>query len=179
MAQPANNKPAAQVAMSQKALVARAARANAEKARVRAEQLEADAKGEGEGDEIEGEGATGAAAEDGDDEKGEPKDDADKPEAEADEDEDEADAAAIAASAEAKTHPQLALAAIQSGQTLSQFKASVAAVASAPKASRLDRALAGASRLGPDGRGKAEGASSLGSAVAARIEKNRAARSGG
>lgn len=60
------------------------------------------------------------------------------------------EAAAIAASAEAATHPSLALAAIQSGQTLAQFKANVAALAGAPKTSKLDAAMAGARRLGPD-----------------------------
>ncbi len=59
---------------------------------------------------------------------------------------------AIAASAEAKAHPQMALAAISSGQTLAQFKASVAAAGkgggAAPNA--LKEALANAKRLGPD-----------------------------
>ncbi len=61
-----------------------------------------------------------------------------------------ANSRAISASEEAKAHPQLALAAINSGQTLAQFQASVAAVAAAPKASKLDGAMASAARLGPD-----------------------------
>jgi ClpP class serine protease len=62
----------------------------------------------------------------------------------------EPSAAAIAASKEAKSHPHLALAAIQSGQTLAQFRANVAAAGEAPRASKLDGAMAGAHRLGPD-----------------------------
>ncbi|MET4683692.1 S49 family peptidase [Brevundimonas faecalis] len=91
-----------------------------------------------------------------------------------DEDQDdkkEGDAAAIAASAEAVKHPALALAAIQTGQTLAQFKASAAVAGRTSGGNRLDRALANQSRLGPDGAKKSEGA--LGDAVAARIQKNR------
>lgn len=75
--------------------------------------------------------------------------------------EEQPDAAAIAASEEAKTHPKLALAAIQSGQTLAQFQATVAA-AGAPQAAApatpqrrgaLDRFMTQggpAPRVGPD-----------------------------
>lgn len=68
------------------------------------------------------------------------------------EDPDEADmnAVAIATSPEAKSHPHLALAAIASGQTLAQLRTNVAALASAPRSSRLDGAMAVAPRLGPD-----------------------------
>ena len=60
-------------------------------------------------------------------------------------------AAAISASPEAKAHPHMALAAIGSGQTLAQFRANVAAVAQAPKTSKLDVAMAAhGARLGPD-----------------------------
>lgn len=97
--------------------------------------------------------------------------------AEDDEDEDETDddAKAIAASPEAKTHPGLALAAIQSGQTLAQFKANVGAPAQ-PKASRLDRLMASSPRLGGDA---PQGGVRAGmqSAVQARITRNREAAS--
>lgn len=92
------------------------------------------------------------------------------PAAEDDEDDDGADAAAIAASAEAKANPELALAAIRTGQSLAQFKANVSAQAGKPKVSRLDQAMQGSRRLGPDA-GKAK--AGLGGAVAARIAKNR------
>lgn len=86
-------------------------------------------------------------------------------------------AAAIARSAEAKTHPQLALAAIDSGQSLAQFQASVRA-AGARGPGRLDGALRGAQRLGPDSsaaEGKRNGfASTLASRASARREKSPA-----
>lgn len=61
------------------------------------------------------------------------------------------EAGAIAASAEAKAEPEMALTAIQSGQTLAQFKATVAALAGRPKGGQLKATLAGSPRLGPDG----------------------------
>jgi ClpP class serine protease len=61
-----------------------------------------------------------------------------------------ANAAAISSSPLAETHPHLAMAAIRSGQTLAMFEANVAAAGKSPKASRLDGAMAGAARLGPD-----------------------------
>ena len=90
-----------------------------------------------------------------------------------DEEETDDDAKAIAASPEAKTHPGLALAAIQSGQTLAQFKANVGAPAPA-KASRLDRLMASSPRLGGDA---PQGGVRAGmqSAVQARITRNREA----
>ena len=63
---------------------------------------------------------------------------------------DKDEAKAIAASAEAKTHPHFAMAAIASGQTLAQFKATVEAAANAPKRGALAEVLANAQRLGPD-----------------------------
>lgn len=89
-----------------------------------------------------------------------------------DDDKAEGEASAIAASPEAKKHPALALAAIQSGQTLAQFRAS-AAVAAPARTSRLDQVMAGAKRLKPDA---AKGTKGLSGAVQARIEKNRGAQ---
>lgn len=65
-----------------------------------------------------------------------------------------ANALAIAASAELNTHPHLAAAAMRSGQTLAQLQATIAALAAAPKGSRLDGAMAQAARLGPDATAK-------------------------
>lgn len=62
------------------------------------------------------------------------------------------EAKAIAASAEAKAHPALAMAAISSGQTLAQFKATAAA-APAAGGGRLASTLSGSPRLGADGSG--------------------------
>lgn len=99
--------------------------------------------------------------------------DEDEPDGDATGDGKSTDAAAIAASKDAKDHPALALAAIQTGQTLAQFKASAAAAAASPRQSRLATALQGAKRLGPDG-AKAEGArSGHASAISARAERNR------
>ncbi|MFN7110317.1 MAG: S49 family peptidase [Brevundimonas sp.] len=86
-----------------------------------------------------------------------------------DDDKSEGEASAIAASPEAKKHPALALAAIQSKQTLAQFKAS-AGVAQPVRASRLDQVMAGANRLKPDA---SKGKAGLSGAVQARIDKNR------
>jgi capsid assembly protease len=83
-------------------------------------------------------------------------------------------AAAISASAEAAAHPHLALAAIKSGQTLAQFQASVAALAIAPKTSKLDEAMARAPRLGPD----AQQASKPPLSSSAIFEKRREAVTG-
>ncbi len=59
----------------------------------------------------------------------------------------EPEATKIAASPEAAAHPQLAMAAIASGQTLAQFKASAAAT---PKVGKLAAQMQGAPRLGAD-----------------------------
>jgi ClpP class serine protease len=85
------------------------------------------------------------------------------------------EAEAIAASAEAQSHPQMALAAITSGQTLAQFQASVKA-AGAPRG-RLAEAMAGARRLGADApvRGAAEALDSK-AIYAARAPKARRGR---
>jgi ClpP class serine protease len=85
------------------------------------------------------------------------------------------EAAAIAASKEAKAHPALALAAIQSGQTLAQFKASASAAAAGGGArmSRLDAVMRGSARLGADGVRVEGGRSGHASAISARAERNR------
>lgn len=111
--------------------------------------------------------------EDEDEDEGQPAatEPAEEPEPEATDDEEEGaddDGKAIAASAEAKAHPTLALAAIQSGQTLAQFRASVGALATAPRTSKLDRAMAGAQRLAPDASKPVKG---MAGAVAARVAK--------
>lgn len=88
-------------------------------------------------------------AEDG---EGTPSEDEDMDPAEGSDDEGE-DAATIAASPEAKAHPGLALAAIQSKQSLAQFKASVAALAGAGAnggRNALRSTLAASPRLGAD-----------------------------
>lgn len=80
----------------------------------------------------------------------------------------------ISASAEGKAHPQAALAAIGSGMTFDQFKASVQAHASAPRrGGALRDAMAGAPRLAADG-AKAEGGQGSGlAAAAARLREAR------
>ncbi|MCR6657988.1 MAG: S49 family peptidase [Asticcacaulis sp.] len=88
-------------------------------------------------------------------------DDADDDDTGDDEAPKEPEAAIISRSPEAKTHPQLALAAIGSGQTYAQFKANVAAVpaegtAGAARTSPLRDAMAGVKRVGADGDKKAE-----------------------
>jgi ClpP class serine protease len=70
-------------------------------------------------------------------------------------------AAAIAASPEATSHPHLALAAIKSGQSLPQLQATIAALASSPKASRVESYAPHAPRLGPDAPAAAAPAASL------------------
>lgn len=112
--------------------------------------------GDGEGDDGEGDG------DDGDDGAGE-----------GDEDEDLDESQAIAASAEAKAHPQLALAAIQSGMSLKQFQATASAAGSTPRGSRLDAAMGSARRLTPDA--PAAGAQGLGGALVADAARRRAA----
>lgn len=88
------------------------------------------------------------------------------------EDEEEPESAqAIAASADAKAHPQLALAAIQSGMTLAQFKATANAAGAAPRGSRLDAALSASRRLSPDT--PAVGAQGMGGALLADAQRRR------
>lgn len=151
---------AAQVAQAEKAM--RVATANLAKARL-------DAAAADDEDAADEEDASTALPGDGDD-----ADDAE----DQDEDEDEdgrepaaSAAVAIAKSAEAKSHPHMANAAIASGQSLKQFKSNVAALSSAPRTSKLDRVMTGSKRLGADG--KAAGKTSMASAVANRIAKNR------
>lgn len=61
------------------------------------------------------------------------------------------EAQAIAASAEAASHPALALTAIQTGQSLAQFKANVKAAGANAGRNQLAATLGGAPRLGADG----------------------------
>jgi len=63
--------------------------------------------------------------------------------------EDAADAQAIAATAEAQSNPALALAAIEQGMSLKQFKAM--AKATGGRQGKLSSVLSGTPRLGPDG----------------------------
>ena len=164
MAQP-TRKPAAaaQVAQAEKAFSL--AKANLAKARANAAADVTDDEDEdaGAADPSESNNADGADDEQ-DDSEGESEDDdkEDKP----------SDAVAIASSAEAKAHPAMATAAIASGQTLAQFKASVGAMASG-RTGRLDAAMAGARRLKPDA---TKSASGMSASIAARIEKNRGAK---
>lgn len=75
------------------------------------------------------------------------------------EDDDETDdTTAIAASAEASAHPELALAAIQNGLTLSQFKATAQAAGKKAGSGRLASTLAGSPRVGADAPGKSASA---------------------
>ncbi|PHY20923.1 S49 family peptidase [Caulobacter sp. BP25] len=91
---------------------------------------------------------------------GTPDEDVDPELPEVEDEQQGADAAAIAKSAEAKANPAGAIAAIEAGLTLQQFKAlsGSGAMASAAKRSPLAEAMAGARRLGPDA--KAGGAQS-------------------
>jgi ClpP class serine protease len=82
-------------------------------------------------------------------------------------------AAAISASAEGKANPAMALDAIAAGLTLAQFKQMAKSAAAQPKASKLDRALAGSPRLGPDGKAGAQGRTAFGSALRERAEARR------
>lgn len=88
-------------------------------------------------------------------------------------DDDQDESQAIAASAEARTHPQLALAAIQSGMSLKQFQATASAAGAAPRVSRLDAAMNGSRRLTPDTPGAS--AQGLGGALVADAQRRRAA----
>ncbi len=87
-------------------------------------------------------------------------------------------AKAIAATPEAKANPAHALAAIEAGLSVAQFKAMAAAQPAAPAASALDRRMSGAKRLGADGVQPAEGKTTLGSALVADAEARRSARKG-
>lgn len=86
---------------------------------------------------------------------------------------DQDESQAIAASSEAKTHPQLALAAIQSGMSLKQFQATATAAGAVPRVSRLDAAMNGSRRLTPDTPGAS--AQGLGGALVADAQRRRAA----
>jgi len=156
--------PAAQVAQAEKAF--RLAQSNLTKARAEAAAADTD-------DEDGDEDATNALPDDGDEDEGDDSGDEDD---DSDEKEKPSAAVAIAKSAEAKAHPHLANAAIASGQSLAQFKASVAAMSAAPRTSKLDRAMAGSRRLGADGSKTKAG---LSGAVQARIDRNRGAKSSG
>lgn len=153
---------AAQVAQAEKAL--RLAQANLAKVKTGATAAEPD---EDDDEDDAGAGQGGASAEEKDPDEDDDDEDDDAPEAS---EGGNGEASAIAASTEAKKNPALALAAIQSGQTLAQFKASAAAAGSAQGGNRLDRAMSGAQRLRADG---AKAATGLSAAVANRIDRNR------
>ncbi len=144
---------AAQVASAKKAL--KLAQANL----ARAEATDAPPEDE-EIDEQAAEPNEGSDGDEGGQEGDEPSDDQDESQA-------------IAASAEAKAHPQLALAAIQSGMSLKQFQATASAAGAAPRVSRLDAAMTGARRLTPDTPGAS--AQGLGGALVADAQRRRAA----
>lgn len=167
--------PAAQAALTAKAVALKGqkARIEAELARVEAETL-AGAEGDDETDTPEGDdGAEG----DPDGEEDPDEADADKPEVEEAPD-DGAEATAIAKSAEAKANPAAAIAAINSGLTLQQFKAmsGSGALAAAGKRSPLADAMAGARRLGPDA--KTAGGQSPLVASAQRMRDGAASKNG-
>ncbi len=90
-----------------------------------------------------------------------------------DEDEEPDEAQAIAGSAEAKANPSLALAAIQSGMSLKQFKASALAAGPERRPSRLDAAMSGTRRLSPDV--PSASAPGIGGALVADAARRRAA----
>ena len=158
---------AAQVAQAEKAL--RLAQANLAKVKTGATAAEPDEDDEDDEDDAAGQG--GVSAEEKDPDEDDDEDD-DAPEAS---EGGNGEASAIAASAEAKKNPALALAAIQSGQTLAQFKASAAVAGSVQGGSRLDRAMSGTQRLRADG---AKGATGMSAAVANRIDRNRGGGAG-
>lgn len=157
---------AAQVAAAKKAL--KLAQANL--ARVSADPAEDDDPADQEED---GGGAVSSNGDAADEENAEGDEDVDDAGGDDDEETDDAAAQAIAASAEAKAHPQLALAAIQSGASLKQFRAMAEASGAAPRVSRLDAAMKGARRLTPDA--PAAGSQGLGGALVADAQRRRAA----
>ncbi|ADL00692.1 S49 family peptidase [Brevundimonas subvibrioides] len=148
---------AAQVAQAKKAM--KLAQANL--ARVQASDAADPAEDE---DDNAPESGTDEAALPGEDEPGDETD----PDAD---DEDDDEAKAIAASAEAASHPALALAAIRSGMSLSQFKASAGAAGPAHRPSRLDAAMTGARRLTPDA--PVAGSQGMGGALVADAQRRR------
>ncbi|WP_368933558.1 S49 family peptidase [Brevundimonas naejangsanensis] len=152
---------AAQVAQAEKAL--KLAQANLAKVKAGAAAPEPD--DEDDKDDV-GAGQGGSSAEEKDPDEDDDEDDDPLEASEGG----NGEASAIAASAEAKKNPALALAAIQSGQTLAQFKASAAVAGSAQGGNRLDRVMSGAQRLKADG---AKAPTGLNAAVAARIDRNR------
>lgn len=85
----------------------------------------------------------------------------------------EDEAQAIAGSAEAKANPSLALAAIQSGMSLKQFKATASAAGPERRPSRLDAAMSGTRRLSPDA--PSASAPGIGGALVADAARRRAA----
>lgn len=139
---------AAQAAQAQKA--ARLKALNAQRDKIEAQIQAMEGGEEPAAAETAADGGEGAG--EGDEDKGEepetPEDEPEDPEVAGD----AGEAQAIAASAEAKANPAGAIAAIQSGLTLAQFKAmsGSGALAAAGKRSPLAEALAGSRRLGPD-----------------------------
>lgn len=160
----AGGKPAraAQVAQAEKAL--RLAQTNLKKVKASSEAA-TDADEDNDADA----GQTDDAADAADPDEDEPGDES----TEEDEDEEADEAKAIAASAEAKTHPHLALAAIETNQTVAQFRRNVAAAGAAPRTSRLDAAMGGSRRLAPDM--PAAAAQGLGGALVADAARRRQA----
>lgn len=149
---------AAQVAQAEKAF--RLAEANLKRARAgetpaTAEGDPDDANAASPSDADGDEGTDGTDDQDDDDESGDETD----------------DAQAIAASAEGKANPGMALAAIQSGMSLAQFKA--AAAVRPQRQSRLEAALNGSRRLTPDA--PAAGAQGMGGALVADAQRRREA----
>lgn len=169
------NKPKAGGKPSRAAAALAAAQAAARKAQADLKRAEAAAQAEAaDEDEVEETdpeaGADANAADDVD-----PDEDAVDPDG-GEDDDDTTDAQAIAASSEAQAHPALANAAIASGQSLKQFKASVAALGGKAAGGRhqLQATLGGAPRLGADAAGgKDAGGKTRRSAAAIAAENTR------
>lgn len=162
--------PAAQVAQAEKAFRLAQSNLNKAKAVAAAAEAEENPAEDAPADETPSDGDRDGDDDDDDGDDGVEGDPGDADES-ADDDAGKTEAMKISGSAEAKTHPHLAMAAINSGQKYAQFKATVAALGSAPRTSRLDAAMQGARRLGPDARGS--GKSGMSAAVQARIDANR------
>ncbi|MDR7232288.1 ClpP class serine protease [Caulobacter sp. BE264] len=161
---------AAQAAQTRKAAALKALSAQRAKIDAEIQALEGETDDEGAEAGAETAAGTGEGSED-DDEDGdkEPKDAPDAPEG-------ASEAEAIAASAEAKANPAGAIAAIQSGLTLAQFKAmsGSGALTASAKRSPLAEAMAGARRLGPDAQAATHAESPL--VASARRQREAAKR---
>lgn len=154
-------KPAAQAAAA-----AKAAQLKADRAKIDAELAEIEDAAAPEGEEA-SDSADQADDEDAGGEDGDGDDDQDGAGEPADGDKEvKSDAEAIASSPEAKANPAAAVAAINSGLSLSQFKAmsTSGALASTGKRSPLAEAMEGKRRLGADARPAGGGSALLASA---------------